>query len=159
MTNSISIDNFQTTKAFTSDPEAVFAALTDIDALTGWWVPAAGGTSAGETLRFLFGNGELVLFVAEADKPNRVRWDVLACDPVADWVGTTITFDLVLAGTGTELHFEHQGLNPGLECFDDCLAGWTHYLASLVAFVDHATGNPDVADERFATWRAEHNPS
>ena len=159
MTTSTTTDDFRATKSFTSDPGTVFSALTDIDALTSWWVPAAGGTDSGETLRFLFGNGELVLLVGDADRPTRVRWDVLACEPVPDWVGTAITFDLVPIGTGTELRFGHQGLNPGLECIDDCHAGWTHYLASLVDFVDQGTGSPGDPDERFAAWRAEHNPS
>ena len=61
--------------------------------------------------------------VAEADRPSRVRWDVLVCEPASDWVGTTITFDLVPAGDGTELRFHHHGLNPQLECFDQCQAG------------------------------------
>jgi len=159
MTTAITTEDFRATKSFTADPGAVFSALTDIDALTGWWVPAAGGAGAGETLRFLFGNGELVVVVGEADRPIRVCWEVLACEPVPDWVGTAITFDLVPAGPGTELRFRHQGLNPGLECFDDCHAGWTHYLASLVAFVDRGTGSPGAPDERVAAWRAEHNPS
>jgi uncharacterized protein YndB with AHSA1/START domain len=159
MTPSTTTEDFRATKTFTSDPDTVFSALTDIDALTDWWVPAAGGVGAGDTLRFLFGNGELVLLVGEADRPDRVRWDVLACEPVPDWVGTAITFDLAAAGTGTDLRFRHQGLNPGLECFDDCHAGWTHYLASLVDFVDQGTGRPADPDERFAAWRAEHNPS
>lgn len=157
-TTSTTTEDFRGTKIFTSDPGVVFSALTDIDALTGWWVPAAGGASEGETLRFLFGNGELVLLIGESDRPNRVRWDVLACEPVPDWVGTSITFDLVPVGTGTELRFWHQGLNPSLECFDDCHAGWTHYLASLVEFVDRGAGWPSAPDERFAAWRAEYNP-
>ena len=139
----------------------MFSALTDIDALTGWWTPAAGGAAAGETLRFLFGEGEFVALVGEADRPSRVRWDVLACQPAPDWVGTSIIFDLVPdgTGTGTDLHFHHRGLNPGLECFDDCQAGWTHYLASLVGYVDGGVGSPNPPAERFAAWRAEHNPS
>ncbi len=159
MTPATTTEDFQVTKTFTSDPDTVFTALTDIDALTSWWVPAAGGVDAGETLRFLFGNGELVLFVGEADRPNRVRWDVLACEPVPDWVGTSIFFELAPAGSGTELRFRHQGLNRNLECFDDCYAGWTHYVASLVDFVDRGAGAPGAPDERFAAWRAEHNPS
>jgi len=157
-TTSTTTEDFRATRAFASDPDTVFSALTDIDALTGWWVPAAGGADAGGTLRFLFGNGELVVLVGEADRPTRVRWDVLACEPVPDWVGTSITFGLLPVDTGTELRFRHQGLNPGLGCFDDCQAGWTHYLASLVDFVEQGAGSPGAPDERFAAWRAEHNP-
>ena len=149
-------DDFRATKTFASDPDAVFAALTDIDALTGWWTPAAGGAGAGDTLRFLMGDQEVVMHVDAADRPDHVRWDVLLCEPAADWVGTSIVFTLQAVGSGTELRFEHRGLTPRLECFGQCHAGWTHFLASLVDFVDRGAGQPNPATdpERFAAWRA-----
>jgi uncharacterized protein YndB with AHSA1/START domain len=151
-------DDFRSTKTFESAPDAVFSALTDIDALTGWWTPAGGGADEGGTLRFLMGDQEVVMRVDEADRPSLVRWNVLICEPVPDWVGTSITFDLEPIGAGTELHFHHHGLNPRLECFDMCHAGWTRYLASLVDYVDRDAGrpNPPADVERFAAWRAEH---
>jgi len=151
-------DDFRSTKTFASAPDAVFSALTDIDALTDWWSPAAGGAAAGQTLRFLMGDQEVVMRVDEADPTSRVRWSVLVCEPATDWVGTSIIFDLEPIGAGTELRFHHDGLNPGLECFEQCHAGWTYFLASLVDYVDRGAGspNPPADVERFAAWRAEH---
>jgi uncharacterized protein YndB with AHSA1/START domain len=151
-------DDFRSAKAFASGPDAVFSALTDVDGLTAWWTPAGGGAVAGDTLRFLMGEQQLVMRVEEAERPSRVRWSVLVCEPAPNWVGTSITFDLQPVGTGTELLFHHHGLNPSLECFDMCQAGWTRYLASLVDHVDRGAGSPNrPADvERFAAWRAEH---
>jgi uncharacterized protein YndB with AHSA1/START domain len=151
-------DDFRSTKTFNAVPDAVFSALTDIDALTGWWTPAGGGANAGDTLRFLMGDQEVVMRVDQADRPSLVVWGVLVCEPAPDWVGTSIIFDLEPVGSGTELRFHHHGLNPRLECFENCHAGWTHFLASLVDYVDRGTGNPNSpADvERFAAWRAEH---
>jgi uncharacterized protein YndB with AHSA1/START domain len=150
--------DFRSTKTFATAPDAVFSALTDIDALTGWWTPTGGGAGDGETLRFLMGVQEVVMRVEEADRPSRVRWSVLVCEAAPDWVGTSITFDLEPAGAGTELRFHHHGLNPGLECFEMCQAGWTRHLASLVDYVDRGAGspNPPADVERFAAWRAEH---
>ena len=159
MTTSMTTEDFRATKTFTKSPDNVFSTLTDIDALTSWWTPAAGGAHAGETLRFLFGDSELVIRVSEANRPSRVRWDVLACGPVPDWDGTTIIFDLEPVDTGSELRFRHEGLNPGLECFNECQAGWTYFLASLVSLVERGVGSPRTPDERFTAWRAEHNPS
>jgi uncharacterized protein YndB with AHSA1/START domain len=158
-TTTATTDDFRSTKTFAADPDAVFSALTDIDALTGWWTPAAGGTGAGETLHFLMGHQEVVMKVEQADRPSRVRWSVLVCEPAPDWVGTSIIFDLEPVGAGTELLFHHRGLNPGLACFGNCHAGWTHFLASLVDYVDRGTGSPNApADvEQFAAWRAGHN--
>ena len=151
-------DDFRSVKTFAADPDAVFAALTDVDALTGWWTPAGGSAGAGDTLRFLMGDKQVVMHVDEADRAWRVRWSVLDCEPAPDWIGTTITFDLAASPTGTELRFQHHGLNPGLECFEMCDAGWTHHLASLVDYVDHGSGtpNPVVDPERLTAWRAEH---
>jgi uncharacterized protein YndB with AHSA1/START domain len=149
-------DDFRSTKTFAAAPDPVFSALTDIDALTGWWTPAAGGAAAGETLRFLMGDLEVVMQVDEADRPSRVRWSVLVCEAAPDWVGTSITFDLEPVGAGTELRFHHHGLNPSLECFEMCNAGWTRHLASLVDYVDRGAGSPNPPAERFAAWRAEH---
>jgi len=151
-------EDFRSTKTFASAPDSVFSALTDVNALTGWWTPAGGGASAGETLRFLMGDQEVVMRVDEAVRPSRVRWSVLVCEPASDWVGTSITFDLEQVGTSTELHFRHHGLNPDLDRFDQCRAGWTHYLSSLVDHVDLGAGrpNPPADVERIAAWRAEH---
>jgi uncharacterized protein YndB with AHSA1/START domain len=158
MTQTTTTDDFRSTKTFAVAPDAVFSALTDIDALTAWWTPAGGGADAGETLRFLMGDQEVVMWVDEADRPSRVRWSVLVCEAAPDWVGTSITFDVEAVGAGTELRFQHHGLNPELECFDMCHAGWTRHLTSLVDYVDRGAGNPNPpADvERFAAWRAEH---
>ena len=94
MSTTTTTDDFRSTKTFAAAPDAVFSALTDIDALTGWWTPAAGGAHAGETLRFLMGDQEVVMRVDEADRPSRVHWSVLVCEAAPDWVGTSITFDL-----------------------------------------------------------------
>ena len=157
-TTTTTTDDFRSTKAFDAAPDAVYSALTDIDALTDWWTPAAGDATAGGTLRFLMGDLEVVTRVDEADRPTRVRWSVLVCEAAPDWVGTSITFDLQpAAGGGTELRFHHHGLNPELDCFEMCQAGWTRHLASLVDFVDRGTGSPNPPAGRFAAWRAEHN--
>ena len=158
MTPTTALDDFCATKRFRGDPDAVFAALTNVDALTSWWVPAGGGAATGETLRFLMGDREVVMLVEEADRPARVVWSVLVCEPAPDWVGTSISFDLAALNTGTELRFQHHGLHPDLECFETCHAGWTRYLASLVDFVDHGAGHPNTPldVQRFVAWRARH---
>ncbi len=157
-TTTTTTDDFRSTKTFAAAPDKVYSALTDIDALSGWWTPAGGGAGAGQTLRFLMGDREVVMRVDEADGASRVRWSVLLCEAAPDWEGTSITFDLEPVGAGTELRFHHHGLNPGLECFDMCHAGWTRHLASLVDYVDGGTGtpNPPADVERLAAWRAVH---
>ena len=156
MPHQTTTDDFQSTKVLDAGPDAVFTALTDLDALTGWWTPAGGGTAEGETLYFLMGDQEVVMRVAESRTAARVRWDVLACEPAEDWVGTSICFELAPRGNGTELRFEHRGLTPDLACYEQCNAGWTHFLSSLVDYVDLGAGSPNAPGdpEKLAEWRA-----
>jgi uncharacterized protein YndB with AHSA1/START domain len=158
MTATNDIAGYQSTKNFESAPGAVFDALTSADAITTWWVPATGSGAAGGEITLEFGGQEVRIRVDEADRPARVCWTVLVSEPLPDWAGTAITFDIAPAGEGsTVLHFTHHGLTPQLECFSMCRAGWTQYLASLVDYVDRDGGTAfgSAADERAAAWR-EH---
>ena len=158
-TISTTTDDFRSTKTFAAAPDAVFSALTDIDALTGWWTPAAGGAEAGGTLRFLMGDQEVVMRVDEADRPSRVGWSVsrLRARP-------RLGRDLDHLRSRAHRRRHRAALptttasTPRLECFETCHAGWTHFLASLVDYVDRGAGspNPPADVERFAAWHAEH---
>jgi hypothetical protein len=80
--------------------------------------------------------------VAKAERPTTVQWSVLTCEPLPDWVGTTIIFDITSTEDGgSQLTVRHAGLGR-LECFDTCNDRWRHYIASLVSYVDHGVGQP-----------------
>jgi uncharacterized protein YndB with AHSA1/START domain len=149
------IAGYQSAKTFESAPWAVFDALTSADAITSWWAPATGSGAAGGEITLLFGGQEVRIRVDDANRPARVCWTVLVSEPLPDWAGTTITFDIAPAGDGgAVLHFTHHGLTPQLECFSMCSAGWTQYLASLADYVDRDGGNAfgSATDQRAATW-------
>ena len=87
--------------------------------------------------------------VDEATPCSKVCWTVTVCEPLADWVGTTINFELFsTAEGGTRLQFRHAGLTPQLECFDSCSAGWRQFLRSLINYVDEGQGSPFDAVEQ-----------
>lgn len=155
--------DYRTTTMFQSSPEAVFDALTSVDALARWWwAPGVTGSgAAGGELALMFAGMATRIRVDEAGRPARVRWTVLVSELLPDWVGTRITFDIAPAGEGTVLYFTHHGLTPQLECFTQCYAGWTQYLASLADYVDHDGGNPfgPDADERAGAPRAHQAPA
>jgi uncharacterized protein YndB with AHSA1/START domain len=135
--------DFESTRIFTAAPDAVFDALTTPAGITEWWTPVSGSGLEGGELRFVFPNLELLARVDRADRPTAVRWVVLECG-MEDWVGTAISFDLAPTATGgTRLDFRHIGLTPQLECFEQCSAGWTFYLPSLVDYVDTGVGRPN----------------
>jgi uncharacterized protein YndB with AHSA1/START domain len=131
------------TALFESPADAVFDALTKAESLTGWWMDASGSGLDGGSLTFRWdAAGALVMRVDAAERAKLVEWTVLASEPINDWVGTRVRFELseTEAG-GSRLDFRHVGLTPQLECFDMCRQGWDHYLPSLVGYVDRGQGN------------------
>ena len=46
-------------------------------------------------------------------------------DPVDEWVGTRVVFDLrENEDGGTDVAFTHDGLVPSMACWEACNAGW-----------------------------------
>jgi len=134
--------DFEATVAFLSPPPAVFEALTTADGLSSWWVPASGSGLAGGELVFVMGTARVLMRVDEADPPSAVTWTNLVCEPLPDWVGTTISFAVTPDDKGgSRLRFRHRGLKE-LDCFDQCRAGWNRYFPSLVDHVDTGHGRP-----------------
>jgi uncharacterized protein YndB with AHSA1/START domain len=129
---------------FSAPPEKVFDALTTLTGLASWWAPVTGSGAEGGELCFSYGAGQtLVVHVEEAHRPSTVVWHVESCNVVPDWVGTSPAFTVTPSGAGgSELTFRHEGLGPQLECYDQCRAGWDHFLPSLHDYVESGTGAP-----------------
>ena len=134
--------DFQSVRTFAVPPEAVVAALTTPGGVSAWWGPTIGSLAEGDTFEVGFGSSRRIVIVAAWVGPRHIEWKVKEAPHTPEWVGTTIVFDLAPADEGAELRFRHDGLTPRLECFDMCHEGWTHYLASLVAYVDTGEGHP-----------------
>ena len=132
--------DFVSTITFESPIDRVVSALTDPAGLSRWWVPASGSGLQGGELTFLFPVEKLVVRVDEANR-SLVRWTPLVCEPLPDWVGTSITFTLrETEEGGSQMVFRHAGLAQ-LECFELCRKGWEHYLPRLVDYVDAEPAN------------------
>jgi uncharacterized protein YndB with AHSA1/START domain len=134
--------DFESVKTFEAAPEEVLSALTSDEAIADWWGVTVGTPARGERFEVGFGSDRLIDMEVIADGPSRVEWLVHTSPASPEWHGTSIVFELAPAGTGTELTFRHRGLTPELECFDMCHEGWTHYLTSLVDYVDRGEGKP-----------------
>jgi uncharacterized protein YndB with AHSA1/START domain len=143
--------DYQARVAIDAPPDAVFDALTTLDGLAAWWTTVTGNGLAGGELTFHFGpESEAVMRVDVAERGVEVRWTNTAC-MMADWVGTTVRFELAETSSGTtELHFRHAGLTPRLECFADCKSGWDHFIPSLRAYVETGRGNPNQSEADLA---------
>lgn len=135
-------EDFQSTRTFTSPPEAVVEALSTTAGIDGWWGSTIGSPGVGGTFEVGFGSDRFITIEAVSVDTDHVEWSVVRAPHTPEWDGTTIGFTLAPAGAGTDMRFRHHGLTPALECFDMCNEGWTHYLTSLVDYVDTGAGHP-----------------
>jgi len=123
----------------------IIAALTDGAVICRWWTAATRSERHGDKVRlFMAGEVHLVDFTIEqAPGTNSVTWAVTACvEP--DWIGTTPSFFLRPNGDGTYgIEFRHVGLQPALPCYDQCRAGWNHFMPSLHQFLETGEGRPN----------------
>ena len=134
-----------------ASPSEVLADLTTLANLSAWWATASGDPEEGGDLEFDFNAGSPLRLLVAAAGPALVQWNVLAYEPVPDWAGTTITFELSERPDGTcDLSFRHRGLTPTLACFTDCKSGWDHFLPSLKNLAETGTGNPQGSAEDMA---------
>jgi uncharacterized protein YndB with AHSA1/START domain len=93
-----------------SDPGAVYAALTTADGLAGWWTHYTKGT--GDEVdgvgAFRFPPlGGFDMQVVEFRPSERVVWRVI--DGPEEWVGTTVEWDVRQDGDWTIVRFAHRG--------------------------------------------------
>jgi uncharacterized protein YndB with AHSA1/START domain len=147
-------DDYQAVVTFDTSPEAVFDALTTVMGLAGWWTTVTGSGLEGGELRFVFSGAAhveglmlaeepLLIRVDTARRPSEVRWTVLECTLLPDWVGTRLHFELAPDGTGgCALSFRHQGVTPQLENYAAYTSAWEDHLASLHDYVETGHGHP-----------------
>ena len=135
--------DFRSVKTIAASPEQVLVALTTPEGVAGWWGTTSGSAgAAGDVLEVGFGSSRVITMEVASRERGHIEWLVERAPFTPEWDGTSIVFDLAPAGDGTELRFRHVGLTPQFECYEMCHAGWTHYLASLVAYTERGVGDP-----------------
>ncbi len=142
---------------FKASASKLYAALSTQAGLRGWWTQTCTADEVvGGQARFDFGENYKRMRIDTLRPHRQVRWQCLESHIHVDgrsyreneWAGTTIVFRINEdTPTHCVLRFEHLGLTPALECHALCDAGWTHFLASLVRYVETGTGTPHLASE------------
>ena len=135
----------------------VYAALSTIAGLADWWTEATTGSSkAGGvvTFRFHTETGEEIggfdMDVVELQPDQKVRWLVKAGP--AEWVGTSIEFDLSRQDEHTIVMFGHRGWREEVEFTAHCSTKWATFLLSLRDLVETGKGRPAPHDLRIGNW-------
>ena len=146
------VDILHRVGARTATPAKVYEALTDVDALAGWWTADTTGSSeVGGRLEFRFPPvGGFDMEVVESVPDKRVSWRVV--DGPEEWVGTTIDWDLRQDGDWTIVLFAHRGWREPVEFMHHCSTKWATFLMSLKAFVETGSGAPAPDDVTISDW-------
>ena len=88
--------------------------------------------------------------VLELDPGRVVRWQVV--DGPAEWIGTTVSFDLSQDGDYAMVLFKHQGWREPVEFMHHCSTKWATFLLSLKQLVETGEGAPDPRDVKITSW-------
>jgi uncharacterized protein YndB with AHSA1/START domain len=135
----------------------VYAALSTIDGLAGWWTErTAGNPKVDGILAFRFHSaagdeiGGFDMQVLEAVPEARVRWAVK--DGPAEWLGTGIEFKLSRQDDYTIVSFAHRGWREEAEFMAHCSTKWATFLLSLRDLVESGKGRPSPHDLAISNW-------
>lgn len=130
--------------------EKVYAALTTVEGLAGWWTSDTTGDPE-SALEFRFGEvGGFDLKVLELRPNERVQWEIVAGPE--EWIGTTVSFELTTDGDWTIVRFTHAGWREPVEFMNHCSTKWAIFLMSLKALVETGTGAPHPHDVQISNW-------
>ena len=111
-------------------------ALKKISHVPGWWKVTFSGSAEKQNDKFTVGMGGDSVFnftVTELIPGKRIVWLVTDCylpwyADKKEWTNTRLIFDLEENNGATSIHFTHEGLIPGIECYNDCEKGWNHWI-------------------------------
>lgn len=135
-----------------ASPEKVYDALTTVQGLAGWWTEdTTGDGTPGGTLAFRFPPiGGFDMEVVSATPATEVSWRVV--DGPAEWLGTTIDWQLSQDGDWTIVMFRHGGWAEPVEFMHHCSTKWATFLMSMKSFVETGYGAPAPQDVPVGNW-------
>jgi uncharacterized protein YndB with AHSA1/START domain len=135
----------------------VYAALSTIDGLAGWWTKATTGSSkVGGTIAFRFQTptgdeiGGFDMDVLELTPDRKVHWRVKGGP--TEWVGTDIEFHLSRQDDYTIVMFSHRKWREEVEFMAHCSTKWATFLLSLRDLVETRNGKPAPDDLKISNW-------
>ena len=129
-------------------------ALAGISNVKAWWTQNVEGSSKklGDCFYVRFGDTYSKFEIIELEPGQKLVWLVLDCNlhwlvDKKEWKGTRILWEVETINDACKIHMTHVGLVPSIECFENCRAGWNHYVKeSLYKLLNEGRGVPDHAD-------------
>lgn len=137
--------------------EKVFAALSTVAGLSGWWTRDTAGESAvGGAIEFSFATpdgeklGAFTMAVIGLIPNRQVCWRCQAGPP--EWIGTEITFNLAVEDGSTIVLFNHDRWPEQSPFMAHCSTKWATFLLSLKGLVENGNGRPAPDDVKIDNW-------
>ena len=134
-------ENFTYSFESSKPAETIFETVLDVRK---WWNGVYNETITGnsknvnDVFTFLAGGGvhATTQKMVEMIPNKKVGWLVTASNlsflkKPDEWKNTKFNFQLDKKGDKTKITFTHEGLQPEIECYDDCSTGWMQYLKKL----------------------------
>lgn len=143
--------SYHRTIAVSASPEETLKKISQVNL---WWKKSFNGKAEKVNDEFVIPFGKagesFVNFkITEHVPGKKVVWSVTDCylpwfTDKKEWNNTRVVFELSTDNQSTKLDFTHEGLVPGIECYEACEKGWDgHVTMSLLNFINSGTGNPD----------------
>lgn len=129
-------------------PATVFHAINEVNR---WWCTDFKGSSSkeGDEFEVQFADVHYSRHkIIESVPFKKIMWLVTDSklsfsEDQREWTGTKNIFEIEPEEGRTRLTFTHEGLNPHLKCFSNCVKGWKQFLeGSLLPFITAGKANP-----------------
>lgn len=121
--------------------QTIFNTLLDVHL---WWVGLFGEEITGHSQKlndeftFSAGGGMHTTShkLVELVPGKKIKWLVTKSNltflqPPNEWTSTHMSFELTPEGDNTHITFTHHGLQPSIECYNQCTDAWGQYLRNL----------------------------
>lgn len=141
--------DYQKSITLSCSPGEVYTALTK--QIPEWWSEDFSGSASEKDDEYdiAFGKTKKTFRIEEAIPNQRLSWlclkayiDLESLKKRDEWIGTKIIWTIEDNGESSILTINHQGLNPGIECYQACEPAWNYFMASLQAYLITGTGMP-----------------
>ncbi len=123
-------------------------AFENITNVAGWWTASFKGSAktVNDEFEVTFGKTKVNFKVTESVPYKKLVWLVTDCyldwlNDKTEWKDTKIVWNISKENKSTKIEMTHVGLVPGIECYNDCEAGWNQYVGeSLPKLISAAKG-------------------
>jgi len=135
----------------------VYAALSTVEGVAGWWTKeATGACEVGGNLELNFSSpsGEVIggmgMQVMALDPDKEVHWRFMSGPQ--EWIGTDAKFKLTQDGDFTVVLFSHEHWREAVEFTAHCITKWATFMLSLKDLVEKGKGQPAPNDIKISNW-------